>query len=62
MNPQDWRAYIEQVEKSGTSQLVRIKDEISPAYEITALIAELERQGSAPLLIFENVKGYSFPL
>ena len=49
MNQQDWRSYIEQVEKSGSSQLIRIRDEISPAYEITALIAELERQGSSPL-------------
>ena len=62
MHPQDWRSYIEQVEGAGASQLVRIKDEISPAYEITALIAELERQGPAPMLIFENVKGYPLPI
>ena len=59
MNRQDWRSFIEQVEESGPSQFIRIRDEISPAYEITALIAELERKGTAPLLIFENVKGYS---
>jgi UbiD family decarboxylase len=62
MNQQDWRSYIEQIEKSDGSQLIRIREEISPAYEITAFIAELERQGFSPLLIFENVKGYSLPV
>ena len=62
MSRQDWRSFIEQVEKSGPSEFIRISDEVSPAYEITALIAELERKGPAPLLIFENVKGYSPPV
>ena len=43
MSRQDWRSFIEQVEKSGPSEFIRISDEVSPAYEITALIAELER-------------------
>src|SRR5271157_6070294 len=62
MSRQDWRSFIEQVEKFGPSEFIRISDEVSPAYEITALIAELERKGTAPLLIFENVKGYSSPV
>ena len=62
MSQQDWRTFIEEVEKSDASELLRIKDEIRPAYEITALITELERQGFSPLLIFENVKGYSLPV
>ena len=62
MNRQDWRSFIEEMEKSDISQLIRIRDEISPAYEITAFMAELERQGSSPPVIFENVKGYSVPV
>jgi 2,5-furandicarboxylate decarboxylase 1 len=62
MSQQDWRSYIEQVEKSGDSQLIRVKEEISPAYEVTAFMSELERQGSSPLVIFENIKGYSVPV
>ncbi len=62
MNQQDWRAFIDQVEKSDSSQLLRIRDEIRPAYEVTAFMAELQRQGSSPLVIFENVKGYSLPV
>jgi len=62
MHRQDWRSFILEVGKAGSSQLVRIKDEVSTSYEITALITELERKGPAPLLIFENVKGYSVPV
>ena len=62
MSSQDWRSFIEDVEKSAPTQLVRIREEIRPAYEITAFMTELERQGSAPLVIFENVKGYSVPV
>ncbi len=62
MHPQDWRSYIQQVEEAGDSHFLRLRDEISPAYEITALIAEMERQGPAPMLIFENVTGHTVPI
>lgn len=62
MNLQDWRTFIRQVEESDPSQVIRVREEINPAYEITAFIAELEKQGHSPLVIFENVKGFSTPV
>ncbi len=62
MSQQDWRIYIDQLAKSDPAQIIRVQDEIRPAYEITAFMSELERQGSSPLTIFQNVKGYSSPV
>jgi len=62
MNQQDWRSFIQQVEKSDHFQVIRVRDEISPAYDITAFMTELERQGFSPLVIFENIEGSSIPV
>ncbi len=62
MSQQDWRSFIQQVEESDHFQVIRVKDKISPAYEMTAFVAELESHGTSPLVIFENVKGYSIPV
>jgi UbiD family decarboxylase len=59
MSQQDWRSFIQQVEESNLKEIIRVKKEISPIYEMTAFITELESQGSSPLVIFENVKGHS---
>ncbi len=62
MSTQDWRSFIQQVEESDHVQVIRVKDEISPAYEMAAFMKELEDHGSSPLVFFENVKGYSIPV
>jgi UbiD family decarboxylase len=62
MSQQDWRSFIQQVERDDPTQVIRVKEEINPAYEITAFIAELERQGTSPAAIFENVKGFPIPV
>jgi 2,5-furandicarboxylate decarboxylase 1 len=59
---QDWRSFLQRVEEIRPSEVLRIRDEISPRYEVTALMEELARQGSTPLVILENVKGYSVPV
>ncbi len=53
------RDFLRQLEEQG--DLVRIKDEVSPEYEIVAYT----RQSSdldGPALLFENVKGSEFPV
>nr|NIO19873.1 hypothetical protein [Candidatus Aenigmarchaeota archaeon] len=62
MNQQDWRSFFQQVEQCGHIQVIRVKDEISPAYEMTAFMTELESHDTSPLVFFENVKGYSIPV
>jgi UbiD family decarboxylase len=62
MSAQDWRSFIRQIEAADSSQVVRLQEEIHPAFEITAFMTELEKTGVSPLVIFENVKGYSIPV
>ena len=62
MSQQDWRSFITQVEESNHSDVIRVKEEVSPAYEMTAFMTELEGRGTSPLVIFENVKGHSVPV
>jgi 2,5-furandicarboxylate decarboxylase 1 len=62
MSKQDWRSFIRQIEATDSSQVVRIEEEVHPAFEITAFMTELEKQGSAPVVIFDRVKGYSIPV
>jgi len=62
MSNQDWRSFIRQIEATDSSQVVRVQEEIDPAYEITAFMTELEKHGSAPVVIFNRVKGSSIPV
>jgi 2,5-furandicarboxylate decarboxylase 1 len=62
MSKQDWRSFIRQIEATDSSQVVRIQEEVHPAFEITAFMTELEKEGTAPVVIFDRVKGYSIPV
>lgn len=62
MNLQDWRSFIERVEKSGSSQVLRVQGSVDPAHEITAFMTEMEKSGRSPVVVFENVKGSSVPV
>jgi len=62
MNQQDWRTFIHRLEEMGPTELLHVKEEIDPLHEITAFMTELEKQGTAPAVIFERVKGYSTPV
>jgi UbiD family decarboxylase len=56
------RAYLEVLKKTYPDEFVMVKKEIGPKFEITALVAKLELQRKWPVLLFENVKGTSFPV
>lgn len=55
----DLRSFIDHLEKIG--DLKRIKQEVDPVLEITEIYSRVIKEGG-PALIFENVKGASFPL
>lgn len=57
MNPLSMRALLQTWEKQDL--LYRIKKEVSPEYELGAVIKSLK--GEQPLL-FDNIKGYSVPM
>jgi UbiD family decarboxylase len=61
--PQDLRSYLDLLKRERPDDLVVVSREIDPAYEITALVAKLERQARRrPVLLFERVKGSRFPV
>jgi len=55
----DLRDFINNLEKKG--ELVRIKTEVSPYLEITEILERLLLM-KGPAVLFENVKGFNFPV
>jgi 2,5-furandicarboxylate decarboxylase 1 len=55
----DIRQFLASLESEG--DLVRIKDRVSPRYDIVALTRQASDQGG-PALLFENVEGSEFPV
>lgn len=60
--PQDLRSYLDKIKQANPDDFMTVTDEVDPAYEITATIAAMEKQGRRPVVLFENVKGSSFPV
>lgn len=58
MNHDAFRNFIEVLEGSG--ELLRIKDEVDPKYEVCAYCRNVA-DDDGPALIFENMKGYDMP-
>lgn len=54
----DLRSFAAYLEEHG--ELLRIRKEVDPRYELPALLQELDQSGHA--FIFENVRGADFPL
>ena len=54
----DFRSFMNLLEERG--DLVNIKKEVNPKFELAALMRKLEQEGKA--FVFENVKGAKMPL
>lgn len=59
---QDLRSFIKECEKKLPREFVRVKKEVDPRYEITAIIKKLDLMQKYPLVLFEKVKGYQMPV
>lgn len=59
MNP-DLRQFIDYLERNEPGHIIRIKKQVDPRFELTGILAKLEREKRFPAIIFENVKGSSF--
>jgi 2,5-furandicarboxylate decarboxylase 1 len=60
---QDLRSFLDLVKRGRPDDLVVVSAEVDPAYEITALVVKLEREGRRrPVLVFERVRGTRFPV
>ena len=58
----DLRTFIAQVESTHPEEIARVTKPISPRYEITALLTQLERSKRFPLLFCEKVNGSDAPV
>ena len=60
--PKDLRSFISAVESKHPEEIARVIKPISPRYEITALLTQLERSKRFPLLFCEKVNGSDAPV
>jgi UbiD family decarboxylase len=60
--PKDLRSFIAQLESAYPEEVARVRKSISPRYEITALLTQLEKQKRFPLLFCEKVEGSDVPV
>ena len=51
------RSFLDDLEAREPGSVCRVRDEVDPAYEITAMALALERRGRYPVLWFERVRG-----
>jgi UbiD family decarboxylase len=60
---QDLRSFLDLIKRTRPADFQIVSRPVDPAYEITALVAKLEKEGRRrPVLLFEHVKGTSFPV
>jgi UbiD family decarboxylase len=60
---QDLRSYLDLIKKIHPDDFLAISREVDPAFEITAIAVKLEQEAKRrPILLFEKVKGTSFPV
>jgi UbiD family decarboxylase len=59
---QDLRSYLDLVKRRKADDFVIVSREVNPNYEITAVAAKLDQSRKRPVVVFEKVKGTSFPV
>ncbi len=60
---QDLRSFLDLLKRTRPADVQIVSRPVDPVYEITALVAKLEKEGRRrPVLLFENVKGTSWPV
>lgn len=60
--PPDLRSFLTDYEAAHPEDVWRVKEPVSLDCVPTAFVLELERRRASPVLVFENVKGYSSPI
>jgi len=59
---QSLRGFLRMVETEFPDDFVRVRQEIDPKFESTAMLFELDRAGRSPVVVFESIKGKTMPL
>ena len=59
---QSLRGFLGMVERDFPDELLRVRAPVRTHLDITSLVFELERAGRSPVVVYENVEGYSMPV
>lgn len=59
---EDFRGFLKEMEETQEGGFLRIQKEVDSRYEAAAIVKKLEQARRVPLIIFENIKGSSFPV
>jgi UbiD family decarboxylase len=60
---QDLRSYLDLIKKNHPEDFLAVSREVDPAFEITAITVKLEQESKRrPVILFEKVKGTTFPV
>jgi len=62
MASKDLRSFLDDLKKERPEDFIVVKKEIDPKIQLSALVVKLEKQKRWPVLLFERVKGTSFPV
>ncbi|MBI4194631.1 MAG: UbiD family decarboxylase [Betaproteobacteria bacterium] len=62
MNRQSLRGFLAMVERDFPEEILRIRNPVRADLDITSLVFELERAGRSPVVVYENVEGYTMPV
>ena len=60
--PKDLRTFLEEIETEEPDQLIRVTREVDAHFEVTGVLARLEKERKFPIVIFEKVKGSTLPV
>jgi 2,5-furandicarboxylate decarboxylase 1 len=58
----DLRQFLQSVEDTAPELLVRVKREVSPRWELSAVQKKLEAERRVPIVLFERVEGHELPV
>ena len=58
----DLRSFLTFLEENYPEHVYHVKQEVDPVFEVTALLAKLEKEKRFPVVIFDNVKGSNIPV
>ncbi len=56
------QSYIAFLDKNYPEHIYHVTKEVNPEFEVTAIIAKLEREGRFPVVVFHNIKGSVIPV
>ncbi len=58
----DLRGFLTDYERENPKEFCRITREVDPEFEVAGILTKLEEMRKLPILLYENVKGSSFPV